>query len=267
VKPFAKNALVAGAGIVLLGTSLALSSAAAVSGASQSAKKSCDTSGYCLTEDNKGGGGGITVTSNSGSSAALDVTNDYLTGIYAHSVAGAGVIGLGSNGPGIVAETNTSTPSLDTAALQVEGSSQYSWLFNAVNRATNDSCYIDPEADLRCSGTVGVIHKDSVGNHVIAYASESATETIEDVATARISGGLGNVRIDPSFASVMDHQWYYVFLTPLGDTRGLYVSMKTATGFQVRETGHGRDSLAFDYRIVAHPLGAQGGRLPAAPTR
>jgi hypothetical protein len=54
-------------------------------------------------------------------------------------------------------------------------------------------------------------------------------------------------------------------LTPLGDRRGLYVSRKTTSGFQVREIEHGRDSLDFDYRIVAHPLGADTARLPEAP--
>ena len=54
--------------------------------------------------------------------------------------------------------------------------------------------------------------------------------------------GVANVTINPAFASVMDRKWYYVFLTPLGDTRGLYVSMKTASAFQVRETEHGRSS-------------------------
>jgi hypothetical protein len=77
--------------------------------------------------------------------------------------------------------------------------------------------------------------------------------------------GVANVTIDPAFASVMDHKWYYVFLTPLGDTRGLYVSEKTATAFQVRESEGGRSRLEFDYRIVAHPLDAKNDRLPLAP--
>lgn len=77
-----------------------------------------------------------------------------------------------------------------------------------------------------------------------------------------MTGGLANVTIDPAFASVMDRRWYYVFLTPLGDTRGLYVSQKTATAFQVRESEGGRSRLEFDYRTVAHPLDAKNDRLP-----
>ena len=100
---------------------------------------------------------------------------------------------------------------------------------------------------------------------MLTYASESSpAQTVEDVGTGRMSDGIANVRIDPAFASVTDHRWYYVFLTPLGDTRGLYVSMKTASGFRVRENERGRSNVEFDYRIVAHPLDAKYERLPDA---
>ena len=100
---------------------------------------------------------------------------------------------------------------------------------------------------------------------MLAYAPESATETIEDVGTAQMAGGVANVRLDPAFAAMMDHRWYYVFLTPFGDTRGLYVSLTAASSFQVREVERGRSTLNFDYRIVAHPIDATNDRLPAAP--
>jgi hypothetical protein len=79
-------------------------------------------------------------------------------------------------------------------------------------------------------------------------------------------GGVANVSFERDFASTIDRNSpYYVFLTPLGDARGLYVSIKAPSGFQVRETEHGRSSIAFDYRIVARPLGAKNDRLPRAP--
>jgi hypothetical protein len=108
---------------------------------------------------------------------------------------------------------------------------------------------------------IGAVHRNRDGQRVVAYASESATATIEDAGTARMTDGIANVHIDPAFSPVMAHRWYYVFLTPLGDTRGLYVSIKTASAFQVRETERGRDSLAFDYHIVANPLDGKNARL------
>jgi hypothetical protein len=49
--------------------------------------------------------------------------------------------------------------------------------------------------------------------------------------------GIADVEITADFASVIDRaNPYYVFLTPMGDTRGLYVSRQNYGGFQVRET-------------------------------
>jgi hypothetical protein len=129
---------------------------------------------------------------------------------------------------------------------------------------------IDPKTNLDCTGTITggpaieSKHRNAFGQRVLAYAPESATETIEDVGTAQMVG-TANVRLDPAFAAITDRRWYYVFLTPLGDTRGLYVSLKAASAFQVREVECGRSTLNFDYRIVAHPIDATNDRLPAAP--
>lgn len=157
------------------------------------------------------------------------------------------------------------------AAVVAQINATYSYIFQGFDTANNAQCFMDWDADLSCTGTIqggsemSMRHKTTDGRHVLAYAAQTASATIEDVGTARMSGGVANVQIDSAFGSVMDHKWYYVFLTPLGDTRGLYVSMKTPSAFQVRETEHGRSSLDFDYRIVAHPFDAKNDRLPNAP--
>jgi hypothetical protein len=155
-------------------------------------------------------------------------------------------------------------------ALEAKADSSNTYIFEGFNASTDGLCTIDYNATLSCTGgavvkNVRTRHTDANGEHVLAYAAESATATIEDVGTSRMVAGVANVQIDPAFASVMDRKWYYVFLTPLGDTRGLYVSMKTASGFQVRENEGGRSRVEFDYRIVAHPLDAKNDRLPLAP--
>lgn len=107
---------------------------------------------------------------------------------------------------------------------------------------------------------------NSSGQRVLAYAPEATTATMEDVGEARMADGRAIVRFDRDFASTIDRNaGYLVFLTPMGDTRGLYVRLKTPAGFEVRETQGGRSNLLFDYRIVARPLGASGDRLPLAP--
>ena len=179
------------------------------------------------------------------------------------------VYGLSSTANGVVGELGSKTPGY--VALLGWDDSDIGFPFEAYDSATDQYCYISAYGNLACTGTISgakvqTRQRSSSGRNVLSYASQSASATIEDVGTGRMYDGVANVQISPDFASVMDGKWYYVFLTPLGDTRGLYVSMKTASGFQVKETERGRDSLGFDYRIVAHPLGAANDRLPPAPS-
>jgi hypothetical protein len=44
---------------------------------------------------------------------------------------------------------------------------------------------------------------------------------------------------------------YKVFPVPNGDCKGLFVTHKTPTSFEVRELGGGTSSVSFDYRITA----------------
>jgi Flp pilus assembly pilin Flp len=101
------------------------------------------------------------------------------------------------------------------------------------------------------------------GGDVAASVSLAPVATIEDSGTGRLESGRGIVRLDPAFARTIDFRsGYQVFLTPDGETRGLYVAAKYERGFIVRETEHGRSSIYFDYRILAHPLGTSDVRLP-----
>jgi len=54
---------------------------------------------------------------------------------------------------------------------------------------------------------------------------------------------------------------YHVFLTPNGDSNGLYVARKTSAGFEVREHGGGGSNVAFDYRIVVRRRGYETVRM------
>jgi len=101
------------------------------------------------------------------------------------------------------------------------------------------------------------------GGRLGTFGTQSTRATIEDTGTSRLMNGEGAVRFDAAFARTLDlRQGYQVFLTPDGDTRGLYVAAKYEGGFIVRETEHGRSSIDFDYRVVAHPYGANEARLP-----
>ena len=95
------------------------------------------------------------------------------------------------------------------------------------------------------------------------YTPRESLPTVEDFGEAQLVAGQAHVVLDRTFANTIEVRAnYLVFLTPEGDSRGLYVSDKNARSFDVRESQGGRSTLTFQYRIVAKPYGDSSKRLP-----
>lgn len=180
----------------------------------------------------------------------------YGTGVLAESLASAAPPGsvqtpalqvVCDNGtPAIIASTAYASPGTDFMSLDCAG--------NMILKGT-----------LVQSATPLFETHTSDGRNLVSYSARQAQPTIEDVGEARLLSGEAYVAIDSTFASTMDHHSnYVVFVTPEGDSRGLYVASKTLTGFVVRENQGGRSNLVFDYRIVAKPYDTNALRLPTA---
>jgi hypothetical protein len=92
---------------------------------------------------------------------------------------------------------------------------------------------------------------------MVVFANMSAPPPVRNDQTLRPWN-----RLEPAFASTVNTgEAYRVFLTPNGDSKGLYVASKTAAGFEVREQGGGTSNISFDYRIVAKRQGYESVRL------
>ncbi len=116
--------------------------------------------------------------------------------------------------------------------------------------------------------TAAVPHPD--GSYRLLYCMESPECWFEDFGRGVLVGGRASVTLDPDFAAVVNTTDYYVFLTPEGDSRGLYVSGQSTTGFTVHEQQGGTGSLRFSYRVVARRKDVAAERLakfslPALP--
>jgi hypothetical protein len=125
------------------------------------------------------------------------------------------------------------------------------------------TCTIDTGANLTCSGTIkGVANVEGGARKVSLYAMQSAENWFEDAGSGQLSNGSTSIALDPTFAQTVNLGVdYHVFLTPNGDCKGLYVSQKSATSFEVHELGGGNSSVAFDYRIMAKRSGYENARL------
>jgi hypothetical protein len=143
-----------------------------------------------------------------------------------------------------------------------------------LNVNTNAGAYfiVEESGDALLSGTLMTSKGTYVrttgasGTAMVEYSDRTTTPQVEDVGEGQLTNGRAYVTIDARLADTIDRRVaYHVFVTPEGDCKGLYVTQKSPTGFVVRELQAGRSSLAFEYRIVAKPLGENGTRLALAP--
>src|SRR5579863_4165514 len=127
------------------------------------------------------------------------------------------------------------------------------------------TCALTGGGDAACTGLLKsvVATKGSAGaQQVETYAVQSAENWFEDAGSGQLVNGTGRVNLESVFGQTVNTGVeYHVFLTPDGDCKGLYVSAKSAAGFEVRELGGGGSSIAFEYRIMAKRVGYENVRL------
>jgi len=205
--------------------------------------------------------GTATGSSNTGASEGADagVWGDTSQSGY------AGVLGTADESFGVYAENNDGSGLYPTMVVANFATQTHNPVFQTSSPNTYSGsrhCTIDTSANLTCTGVVsGVVQADD-GRQTAIYAMQSAENWLEDAGSGQLSGGSARIELDPAFAQTVNAGVeYHVFLTPNGDSKGLYVSQKTATSFEVHEQGGGTSSIAFDYRIMAKRKGYENVRL------
>jgi len=217
-------------------------------------------------------------------------------GVLGIATTGIGVEGSSSTGIGVLAQATSGTGNAITASsLGGYGLNAFSTNYRGALIENNNSGFYTLKVQMDnvggipfgiFKGATNLVNVDNAGNMVIighittaggtltpvrlpqgdsvgTYSSQQAQPTLEDVGEAQLTGGYAAVALDRQFSAAIDHQSnYLVFITPQGDSNGLYVSQKNGQGFVVREHGSARSTLAFDYRIVAKPYGVNSPRLP-----
>jgi hypothetical protein len=117
-------------------------------------------------------------------------------------------------------------------------------------------------SSLTCTGPIKSLASAGNGARTVeTYGMQSPENWMEDFGAGELQKGVAMVSLDPTFAeTVSESADYHVFLTPRGDSKGLYVTNVTPGSFEVRESGGGTSTLSFDYRIVAKRRGYEAMR-------
>jgi len=174
----------------------------------------------------------------------------------------AGLVGTADEGQALFLANNSST-ALTANILNFESSVSNAVMLNVQAVNLNQFCNINTAGVLFCTGAHSlVVPVDNGQRQVALHAVESPQNWFEDFGSGRLESGVGRIALDSTFAETIDAASdYHVFLTPEGECRGLYISNKSATGFEVHEVGGGRSNVAFSYRIVALRRGYENARL------
>jgi hypothetical protein len=134
--------------------------------------------------------------------------------------------------------------------------------FRIYNGACTKVYSIAEDGDTWSTGIKSALVTTEEYKERLLYAMESPEVWFEDFGTSQLVNGQSVVPIDPLFLQTINPEVsYHVFVTPLGDCNGLFVTDKTATTFEVRELDGGTANIEFDYRIVAKRLGFEDLRL------
>lgn len=182
-------------------------------------------------------------------------------GVWGDTSADWGVLGSTDEGDAIVG-FNSSEPFATGYFENDESASATAPVLVAVGGNIGGACMFDVSGDMYCSGSKSaVVPVDNGARKVALYAMESPKNWFEDFGSGRLSNGSAVIELESTFAQTVNTQSYHVFLTPSGDCKGLYVSQKSAGGFEVRELGGGTSSVDFDYRIVAERRGFENVRM------
>jgi hypothetical protein len=115
--------------------------------------------------------------------------------------------------------------------------------------------------NLMVDGAKNAVIKMPDGTTASVYCQESPEPYFEDFGRAQLSGGVANVVLEREFATLVAGGDYMVFTHPEGDTRGLFISRKSASGFEVRECQGGTSNIPFTYRIVTRRKDIPGMRF------
>ena len=210
-----------------------------------------------FTVDNAGNTtilGNASVSGGSGTDALVAGNSGSFRGIIGNGFASIEGFGDGASPFGLVGFNNASGGGGEALSVQdLAGTGVLMTGFDATNNL---------HFELGDDGTVYahafvVAFDTPTGQKVTNYTTASTTPNVEDFGEAQLTAGQAYVSLKRTFGAEIDSRFaYMVFVTPEGDTRGLYVTQKTPAGFVVRENQGGRSDAAFSYRIVAKPYGS-----------
>ncbi len=210
--------------------------------------------GYNNAAAGSGGGCGIIGISSQNGSLASGVWGEN------YNTSGTGVVGFGNSAGAILmaggsggAFTGTTTGLFAKTNSSNAAQAIYSDNFGSVVRVNywNGST----QYKIMGAGTVSTVVKDLSNKPVVMHATESPEIYLQDYGQGQLVNGKVHINIDPVFAknvTINNQHPLRVYVQLDGDCNGVYISNKSATGFDVNELHGGTSNTPFQWTIVCN---------------
>ena len=208
-------------------------------------------------------GTGMTAFSTTGNAVygRSDGTDAIVGDARPSGILNAAVLGITSKGRGVMGVVQTDRNVDQQSACAVLGIAAGGATSPHAGMAGGfmGSVWIDGDLTVFGAKHAAVPHRD--GSHRLLHCVESPESWFEDFGEAKLTNGKAHIDLDRDFADLIRTDHYHVFVTPYGECASLYVTGRTATGFDVVEANNGSNEVAFSYRVVAKRKDLDGERL------
>jgi hypothetical protein len=179
------------------------------------------------------------------------------SGVQGSSTAGPGLYGESSGNAGVYATSPTTGVYATSPGIGVWGAtSAGTAIFGQASGggwAANFIGNVYISGSLTVAGafpkSAAVAHPD--GTYRRMYCQEAPEPYFEDFGRATLVNGQVTIALDRDFAAVVNADDYFVFLTEIGDSGGLYVTSQTPTSFTVQARAVNPGGVGFAYRLVS----------------
>jgi hypothetical protein len=108
-------------------------------------------------------------------------------------------------------------------------------------------------------GSVSMSVQNTKGDYVVMHAPETPECYFEDYGQGTLVNGRVHIDMDPTYAKnicVNEKHPLRVYVQLEGDCKGVYVTNKTTTGFDVVELDGGTSNITFQYHIIGNQADA-----------
>ena len=109
-----------------------------------------------------------------------------------------------------------------------------------------------------------VVNTTKDGNKTVTYAATSTTVDVSTKGTGKLVNGTAKITFDTNYSQITaKDKPVIVTVTPMGETKGVYIAEVTNDGFIVKENGNGTSNASFYWIAIGEKNNASELNVPS----